>query len=284
MSANFITGGANMKNIFEKMFEMDGIRIVIIVLSGLTALGMNFITIMMSKYIGDEIAALIVLFLLVLMIFTIFVHYIQKTKKIEKSKIMGLKTWIESTELQRKYKGLIAFISEPHKAYLISQETKAKWFEECKKKIDTFEETKNAADILTIQGIGQTFKAVFHHLGGLEQCWLLYTDRSHNNIDILNYFFKRVLNNSINIEFIKIDNPNDCKHIKEKVDNIYKNLPKGMQVSDIIADITAGNKPMTAGMIIACLPIDRKIEYVEQSEKAALIEIEVSPKFSGVDF
>ena len=52
---------------------------------------------------------------------------------------------------------------------------------------------------------------------------------------------------------MKIDDSNESKHIKEIIDGIYKDLPTDLKETDIIADITAGNKPMTAAMVLSCL-------------------------------
>ena len=103
------------------------------------------------------------------------------------------------------------------------------------------------------------------------------------NVDVVKNFFDIVTKNAIKIEFVKITNSNDSKHIKEIIDGIYNDLPFDLRENDIIADITAGNKPMTAAMVLSCLNSDRDIEYIEQSEKKELIEVNISPKLKGVE-
>jgi hypothetical protein len=99
----------------------------------------------------------------------------------------------------------------------------------------------------------------------------------------LEHFFKKITKDSKKPTFIKIDDPNNSKHIKGKIDDIYNNLPDSLKATDIIADITAGNKPMTAGMILSCLHSDRNLEYIEQSKNRTLIEIDIKPKVVGVE-
>lgn len=67
-------------------------------------------------------------------------------------------------------------------------------------------------------------------------------------------------------------------NIKETIDRIYADLPKkALKSTDVIADITPGNRPMIAAIILSCIHSDRNIEYVEQSTERKLIEIEITP-------
>ncbi len=62
---------------------------------------------------------------------------------------------------------------------------------------------------------------------------------------------------------VEIDNENDISEIFRRSMRIYEeatqdwNLPE----SDIVADITGGNKPMTIGLAFAGLPLDRDLQY-----------------------
>lgn len=187
---------------------------------------------------------------------------------------------VERNLLIRKYKGLIAFVSEPPKDSIKNDKMEEDWFNNCKNIIDNFvnEGKENPVKLQKIRGIGSIFKAVNHHQEVLKYCWLLHSKNSEINIDIINYFFSRVLNDAIKPDFKLILDSNDPKHINELIEGIYSNLSYDISPSEIISDITAGNKPMTAGMIISCLNGNKKIEYIEQSEKEELIEIDLSPK------
>ena len=168
---------------------------------------------------------------------------------------------------------MIVFVSDPPRGI-----TKDEWLNECKDQINSAIANYNISEVAQIIGIGQTFKAINHHLGELKYCWLIYSDQSDVNVDIIKYFFEKVTKKDLKPKLVKINDSNDSKHIKETIDNIYDNLPDGVKVTDVIADITAGNKPMTAGMVLSCLDPKRNIEYIEQSKKRALIEVDISPK------
>ena len=203
---------------------------------------------------------------------------------IEWKLLLGLSILFLSLEwFIRKYRGLIAFISDPPPPRIKDEDAKADWVKECKDEIDRSIKSQDITEVSKISGIGQTFKAINHHIGKLTHCWLIFSPQSGVNVDIINYFFEKITNKSLTPNFVKIDDPNDSKHIKEKIDSIYKNLPGDLKATDIIADITAGNKPMTTGMILSCLHSERNIEYIEQSERRALIEVDIRPKLTGVE-
>ncbi len=220
----------------------------------------------------NEISLALQIVVILIIIITIFI--IKLRDKLSRKEI---KNTIDSRKLKDQYKGLIAFISEPPKKYIDSPESKMKWISTNKDIIKQFATTKNSAQVVDIQGIGTIFKAFIHHSERLNHCWLIHSKQSAINVELVDYFLKEVFRNKIQPEFIEITNPDDCKLINEVINNIYEKLPGGLTEKDVISDITAGNKPMTAGMIISCLPPQRKIEYVEQSEKE-LIEIEINAK------
>lgn len=237
------------------------------ILSAITA---SLFANVMSRY-SLEFWGLILSLLLLILLFVLIVEYLQKMKK---------RISMKRNLLINKYKGLIAFVSEPTRDFIKNNENKQEWFNSCKNTIDDYVNggKKNPEKLEKIKGIGSIFKAVNHHKEVLNHCWLMHTKNSEINKDIIEYFFKMALNDTIKPEFVEILDPNDPKHINELIEKIYNNLSYDINPSDIISDITAGNKPMTAGMIISCLNGDYKIEYVEQSEKEDLIEIDLSPK------
>jgi hypothetical protein len=59
--------------------------------------------------------------------------------------------------------------------------------------------------------------------------------------------------------------PADAQDTFDYVNRIYRN--SGCEPGDIIADFTGGTKPMTTGMIMACLKSDRELEYVPFNPK-----------------
>lgn len=58
--------------------------------------------------------------------------------------------------------------------------------------------------------------------------------------------------------------PGDAQDTYDLVNRIYRVDADrlGLKASEIIADFTGGTKPMSVGMIMACLPTERSLEYV----------------------
>lgn len=265
----------------EELINPKGVPYYLISL--VIAQSINLSTNIVSKKIGDEIGLVLNIFVLLLIILGIIIYVRQKKKSHEQLKSLNIDSSISGKELQIEYKGLIAFVSDPPHHRIKDKDAKADWVKECKDKIDRSIKSQDITEVSEISGIGQTFKAINHHIGKLTHCWLIFSPQSGVNVDIINYFFEKITNKSLTPDFVKIEYPNDSKHIKEKIDSIYKNLPGDLKATDIIADITAGNKPMTAGMILSCLHSERNIEYIEQSERRALIEVDIRPKLTGVE-
>ena len=52
----------------------------------------------------------------------------------------------------------------------------------------------------------------------------------------------------------------DAQDTYDAVNSIFRT--GGLAPAEVIADFTGGTKPMAVGMIMACLPVDRELEYV----------------------
>jgi hypothetical protein len=52
----------------------------------------------------------------------------------------------------------------------------------------------------------------------------------------------------------------DAQDTFDHVNRIFRN--SGLVTNDIVADFTGGLKPMSVGMIMACLPAERQLEYI----------------------
>lgn len=65
-------------------------------------------------------------------------------------------------------------------------------------------------------------------------------------------------------DFRRLVSPADAQDTYEVVNRIYRVEAHrlGLDDSDVIVDFTGGTKPMSVGMIMACLPGERSLEYV----------------------
>lgn len=56
----------------------------------------------------------------------------------------------------------------------------------------------------------------------------------------------------------------DPQKVFEAIELVYKEVKVlGLKPREMVADITGGTKPMTAGMVLACTPADRHVEYLK---------------------
>lgn len=226
----------------------------------------TFLTNVLSSWLGNFICFLLCI-ICISFIYMLYNYYDKEKKRIK------VVAWTKSNALVDRYKGFISFVSAPPR----NKEGKA-WFEEAKIAIDNALESSDYSAVTDLQSIGQTLKAIHHHLPKLKECWLLHSDDSIMNVEIIKYFLRRHINSFYEPNLILINNPNDSDEMKSKIDAIFDKLPDGLKASDVIADITVGNKPMTAAMILSCMS-GRNIEYVEQSPEKKIIMIEIDPKY-----
>ncbi|MGB9929005.1 MAG: hypothetical protein ACPK85_11470 [Methanosarcina sp.] len=266
-----------LKKTIKRLLNPSEISFPFILWAFLSAVSTSFFSNIVSDIFGNFYSLFISGFLMLLLVFLLITLETVKERKLKKS----LSSSINSRKLTGDYKGLMAFVSENK----LKDDKKREYVENVIKGIKDYKRTNDVSEIAKISGIGHTFRALDYHLktGKLRYCWLIYSDQSGINVDLIKSFFEIVKGNAIKPEFVKINDPNNSKNIKKIIDNLYENLPDDLKETDVIADITAGNKPMTAAMVLSCLNPDRNLEYIEQSEKKELIEVNISPKFKGVE-
>jgi hypothetical protein len=264
--------------VISKLLNTNELNVPFLMWSMLFAIFINILSNILSYYVGNLQGLLVIVFSILSLILVSVAFERRNERKLRKL----IDSSVESRKLRGEYKGLIAFVSDNKEK---GDREKRAYLEKSKKDILSYKETSNVENIAGIRGIGQTFRALDYHIktGKLRHCWLIYSDQSGVNVDIIKGFFEIVTGNAIKPDFVKIEYPNESKHIKEIIDRIYKDLPADLKETDVISDITAGNKPMTAAMVLSCLNSDRNIEYIEQSEKNELIEVHISPRFTGIE-
>ncbi|AKB78435.1 hypothetical protein MSHOH_1952 [Methanosarcina horonobensis HB-1 = JCM 15518] len=203
---------------------------------------------------------------------------------------------VELKELQNKYKGLIVSISKikvPDKEVVGLIDEVSKLEKNIKSNLKI---AKNSVDVRSlekqldnlyiklfgIEGIGQTFRAIMKHQGKLKVCWLLYTDKSENEKDIVIHFLKKVQPDMIPRPIL-IENPSSLTSIHKTVNTeIFSNEIEELnsldddlklEESDVISDITGGTKLMSGAIIMACMVFpERNMQYVDQ-DSIELIDV-----------
>lgn len=102
-------------------------------------------------------------------------------------------------------------------------------------------------------------KAIAYHREALERVWLIAT----KDVEAAAYELKRGYETpQLSVDVISLDNQWDLLRCKEVVERVYRERLGALTEEDVIADFTGGTKPMTVGMIFACMTPARKLEYV----------------------
>jgi len=142
------------------------------------------------------------------------------------------------------------------------------------KRIKIFEINKVLNKLYTERGIGQTFRAIKHHCGELEKCWLLYSKDVEDNKDVLDKYIIKVSKKTVDVDFIELTDHTKVECISKIINTIYTEIinEPDLDETDVIADMTGGTAIMSCAMVLSCLDQQRDLEYVEQDTKT-LIEI-----------
>jgi len=102
-------------------------------------------------------------------------------------------------------------------------------------------------------------EAISYHLPRLEHCWLLVTPEVRGQVHEFPRRFPAV-QFTIHAVADKYDT-GDCYRIVRDV-FLHEAARLGWEPTEIIADITGGTKPMTMGMILACVEGGYAVEHV----------------------
>ena len=132
--------------------------------------------------------------------------------------------------------------------------------------VENREDAVGLRELYEVRGVGQTFRAIKHHLGRLEVCWLLCTGDVEEGKELVELFIKEFGYETVKVEFVHLESPNEIESVYKVIDGIYKKeLGKyNLEEKEVITDVTGGTTIMSSAMILACISPDRDIEYVEQ--------------------
>ncbi len=165
----------------------------------------------------------------------------------------------------KAHKGIILAMSQPSKSA----------DEICRQIQETDEKSPDA--LFEIRSIGQLFRGIYCHKEKLRYVWMLTTEQSLPYHECVKVFLERF------IPHAKICNEDEkirrtC-HLTAKTDQEWIEQSKaalaeiysgshlsqtGLNISDIITDISGGPRSLTVGMTFGALGSDVDIQYVEQ--------------------
>lgn len=112
--------------------------------------------------------------------------------------------------------------------------------------------------------------AINYHLPALEHCWLITSTEpkappdppflsAWKNAGLL----KAKYQDRTRVH-IKVIDPEDPQSTFQGVEQVYAEAKSfGLNSKDVVADFTGGTKMMTAGLVLACTPTDRDVQYMK---------------------
>ena len=109
-------------------------------------------------------------------------------------------------------------------------------------------------------------EAISYHRPALSHCWLVVTpEMQERAAGVVGHYPE------LSFTLHPLADRYDSQGCHQIVADIYRDeaLRRGFAPQEVIADITGGTKPMTLGMIVACLEGGHPIEYVPTAYDAA---------------
>jgi hypothetical protein len=102
-------------------------------------------------------------------------------------------------------------------------------------------------------------RAIAYHHETLKKLWLIATQEAQARAAQIVTEYKK---SGVQISIVPLSEEWDLIKTKETVDRIFAEQLDGLAEEEIIADFTGGTKPMTVGMVFACLTPTRSLQYV----------------------
>jgi CRISPR-associated protein (Cas_Cas02710) len=102
-------------------------------------------------------------------------------------------------------------------------------------------------------------RAIAYHRETLKRLWLIATQEAQARAAQIVAEYNK---SGVQISIVPLSEEWDLIKTKETVDQIFTEQLDGLAEEDVIADFTGGTKPMTVGMVFACLTPSRSLQYV----------------------
>ncbi len=133
--------------------------------------------------------------------------------------------------------------------------------------------------ILLASNVNSAAFAIRYHLieqGTLETVWIIPSDDSAElefgkgsyptalKVQVASKQLALDISKSLQVHIRRSVSPADSQDTFDEVNSIFRR--SSYKPWEIIADFTGGTKPMSVGMIMACLKSDRELEYVPYSQ------------------
>lgn len=113
--------------------------------------------------------------------------------------------------------------------------------------------------------------AIEYCLPTLKHCWIIATRESLETAQALAAQYQNQIANIYYGELSYLVDPDQIQATYDTAVRIFDTETEaaGLQPDEIVADISGGTKPMTAGMTLACLARDRDMQFMKKPRDAS---------------
>lgn len=121
--------------------------------------------------------------------------------------------------------------------------------------------TKRAGLIVMVTKAPTSRKAVDYHLPVLKHLWLIETPEMRELANQLRTYAEE---NGVTCYPLDLDQEYDANQCYHSVRSVFeaRATQVGLEREQVIADMTGGTKPMTAGMVLACTDLKMALQHV----------------------
>ena len=112
--------------------------------------------------------------------------------------------------------------------------------------------------------LGPFYVAVEYHCDSLKKCWLTTTPETAAAYEVGAGLVKLICGDRAVSERNDLPDANNVSDIALRVRNLYEAKLGSLRPHDVIVDITGGTATMSAGVILASLSEDRRVQYLRQ--------------------
>jgi hypothetical protein len=141
------------------------------------------------------------------------------------------------------------------------------------------------AEVLA-SNLGPLYNALQHHQPELRHCWLTYTPESADIIPVAMALVKLICPQATPHR-VKLHNANNVSGIARRVREIFDSSigNNNLTPEDVMVDITGGNVTMSAGLVLASIDENRKVQYLRQTKRLAEVKdgmvVALAPQEAG---
>ena len=112
--------------------------------------------------------------------------------------------------------------------------------------------------------LGPFYVAVEYHCDTLKKCWLTTTPETAAAYEVGAGLVKLICGDRAVCEPNALPDANNVSEIGLRVRKLYETRLGNLRPQDVIVDITGGTATMSAGLILASLSEDRRVQYLGQ--------------------